>query len=273
MFLARKSNTVEQIKAKLGIVEVVSSYIKLQKAGGAYKALCPFHNEKTPSMSISPDRGSFHCFGCGKGGDIFSFVQEMEGLDFLGALKVLAERAGVEIARGGGERGGGEKKEREEKERLYEILDEAADFFHRTLAKNEKNTEVLRYLKERGLLAKTAQEFYLGFAEDSWDELCKHLLAKKYSGEDMEKAGLVLRAKEGRRGYYDRFRSRLMFPLSDSAGRVVGFSGRIFVKKDGEGKRGEGEMGAKYINSPETLLYEKSKILYGLDKEIGRAHV
>lgn len=245
------STTVEQIKSRLNIVDVVSSYIRVEKRGGSFKALCPFHNEKTPSMSISPERGSFHCFGCGKGGDIFTFVQEMEGLDFIGSLRVLAERAGVEIV------WDGKRENRDEKERLYEILQEAADFFHGTLAKNR---DALLYLKNRGLLAKTAEDFYLGFAADSWDDLCKHLTAKKYSGEEIEKAGLVLRSKEGRRGWYDRFRSRIMFPLSDSAGRVVGFSGRISEKE------ASGEAGAKYINTPETLLYGKSKILYGLHK-------
>ncbi len=266
------STTVDQIKSRLSIIDVVSSYIKLQKAGVNYKALCPFHNEKTPSMSISPERGSFHCFGCNKGGDIFTFVQEMEGLDFVGALKVLAERAGVEIT------WDGKKENRDEKERLYEVLQAAADFFHSTLTKNK---EALLYLKNRGLLASTAEDFYLGFAGDpsallgaiSWDALYEHLIAEKYSGEEMEKAGLVLRAKEGTRlrqgyggqgrRYYDRFRSRIMFPLADSAGRVVGFSGRIFLK---EGSEKESEMGAKYVNSPETVLYNKSKILYGLHK-------
>lgn len=245
------SQTVEQIKSRVNIVDVVSSYIKLQKAGVNYKALCPFHNEKTPSMSISPERGSFHCFGCGNGGDIFTFVQEMEGLDFVGAMRVLAERAGIEIM------WDGKREKRDEKERLYEALREAADFFHSNLSQNR---DALLYLKGRGLLAKTAEDFYMGFSPDSWDELYNYLLKKKYFGEEIEKAGLALRAKEGRRGYYDRFRSRIMFPLFDSAGRIVGFSGRIFGKEEG------GDAGAKYINTPETLLYNKSKILYGLHK-------
>jgi len=244
------SRTVEQIKSRLNIADVISSYIRVVKTGASYKALCPFHSEKTPSMSISPERGGFHCFGCGKGGDIFTFVQEMEGLDFIGALRVLAERSGVEII------WDGKRETRDERERMYEILQETADFFHGALAKNRK---ALLYLKGRGLLAKTAEDFYLGFAEDSWDALYNHLSLKKYSGEDMEKAGLVLRSKEGKRGCYDRFRSRIVFPVSDSAGRIVGFSGRVF------GKEGE-DAGAKYINTPETLLYAKSKILYGLHK-------
>ncbi|MCI0542341.1 DNA primase [bacterium] len=257
------STTVEQIKSRLSIVDVVSSYIKLQKAGVNYKALCPFHNEKSPSMSVSLERGSFHCFGCGKGGDIFTFVQEMEGLDFVGALKVLAERAGVEIT------WDGKRENKDEKERRYAVLQTAADFFHGTLAKNK---DALLYLKGRGVLAKTAEDFYLGFTNDSWDELFRHLSAKKYTGDEMEKAGLVLRAKEGRRGYYDRFRSRIIFPLADSAGRIVGFSGRIFnadkIKESEAGLSSEAlaKEGAKYINSPETLLYNKSKILYGLHK-------
>ena len=248
------STTVEQIKSRLSIVDVVSSYMKLSKAGINYKGLCPFHNEKSPSFSVSLERGTFHCFGCGKGGDAFTFVQEIEGLDFMGALHVLAERAGVEVVYGG------KKEDRDEKEQMYTILSQAADFFHAELVKNK---EALVYLKKRGLDAKTAEDFYLGFAPDAWDELHKHLSKEKYTGEEMEKAGLVLRSKEGRRGWYDRFRSRIMFPISDSAGRTVGFSGRIFLVPSGV--EGGKEEGAKYVNSPETLLYNKSRILYGLD--------
>lgn len=245
------STTVEQIKSRLSIADVVSSYVKLQKAGMNFKAPCPFHSEKTPSFTVSPERGTYHCFGCGKGGDIFSFVEEMEGVDFMGALRVLAERAGVEIVFDG------KRENKDEKERAYAILSDAADFFHAELVKNK---EALLYLKKRGLAANTAEDFYLGFAPDSWDSLLKYLLGKKYSSEEMEKAGLVIRSKDARRGRYDRFRSRIMFPISDSAGRIVGFSGRIFGKEEST------EAGAKYVNSPETILFNKSKILYGLDR-------
>lgn len=251
------SSPVEQIKEKLDIAAVVSSYIKLEKAGGNYRARCPFHNEKTPSFYVSPSRETWHCFGCNKGGDIFSFVEEIEGVDFSGALKTLADKAGVELVRGNPE-------ERTEKERLYALLSEAVQFFRKEL---QKNTEVLAYLKKRGLTENTIEEFAIGFAPDDWRSLSTHLSARGYAEEEQEKAGMIIQStkpktyQDGRSRYYDRFRSRIMFPLSDSSGRVVAFSGRIF------GKIAEdGEHMAKYINSPETPLYNKSKILFGFDK-------
>ncbi len=242
------SSPVEQIKEKLDIATVVSSYIKLEKAGGNYRARCPFHNEKTPSFYVSPSRETWHCFGCNKGGDIFSFVEEIEGVDFSGALKTLADKAGITLERGNPE-------ERTEKGRLYALLTEATLFFRQNL---QKNPEALEYLKKRGLTNATIDEFEIGFAPDEWRALGDHLFGKGYTEEEQEKAGMIIQSTkpESRSRYYDRFRSRIMFPLSDSSGRVVAFSGRIFNREDP----------AKYINSPETPLYNKSKILFGFDK-------
>ncbi len=248
------ASPVEQIKEKLDIAAVVSSYIKIDKAGGNYRARCPFHNEKTPSFFVSPSRETWHCFGCNKGGDIFSFVEEIEGVDFSGALKTLADKAGVILRRGNPE-------ERTEKGRLYALLADAALFFRREL---RKNSEALEYLKKRGLTGETIDEFEVGFAPREWRALGDHLSEKGYSQEEQEKAGMIIHSAkpESRSRYYDRFRSRIMFPLSDSSGRVVAFSGRIFGEEADSGEH----VAAKYINSPETPLYNKSKILYGFDK-------
>jgi DNA primase len=248
------SSPVEQIKEKLDIATVVSSYIKIEKAGGNYRARCPFHNEKTPSFYVSPSRETWHCFGCNKGGDIFSFVEEIEGVDFSGALLNLAEKAGVALDRGNTE-------ERTEKGRLYALLSDSAQFFKKEL---QKNTPALLYLKKRGLSDETIDRFDIGFAPDEWRSLNNHLSGKGYEEEEQEKAGMIIQSAkpDSRSRYYDRFRSRIMFPLSDSSGRIVAFSGRIFGKAAEDAEH----VSAKYINSPETPLYNKSKILFGFDK-------
>lgn len=241
---------VEQIKERLSIEEVVSSYIKLDRAGANLKAKCPFHNEKTPSFFVSPDRNSFYCFGCGAKGDIFTFVEEFEGLDFKGALKILAEKAGVSLS-------GWNKEKEGEKERLYKAMEESAKFFEKNLWENK---EVLDYLKKRGLEEKTIKNFRIGFIKDDWRLLYSHLIRSRFTDAEIEKAGLSKKAEgnsSGEQRFYDRFRGRIMFPISDSSGRIIAFSGRIF-HDDGKS--------AKYLNSPETPIFNKSSILYGLDK-------
>jgi DNA primase len=239
------SSQVEQIKEKLGIVDVVSQYLKLEKAGSNFRARCPFHNEKTPSFFVSPTRNSYYCFGCNAKGDIFSFVEQFEGLDFVGALRVLGEKAGVKIVFEN-------KQAQDEKSRLYSVMEKATVFFEEGL---KNNTEVQKYLKERGLREKTMIDWRIGYIGDLWSSLYDHL-KKTYSEQEIEKVGLI-KKKEGSVEHYDRFRGRIMFPIFDNSGRVIAFSGRIF-KDD--------EKSAKYINSPETILFSKSKILYGLDK-------
>src|SRR6185369_12734917 len=213
------ADNVQQIKDRLSIVEVVGSYVKLERAGTSMRARCPFHAEKTPSFHVSPERGTYHCFGCGVGGDMFSFVEAIEGLDFKGALKVLAEKAGVEIVY---ERGGKEKKD--ERERLFELLETATIFYTSRLSDAAK-----KYLKERGLKEETIQAFRVGQAGDSWSELSDFLKLKKYTDKELLDEGV---AKKNERGSLtDKFRNRIMFPIADSAGRIVGFSGRIFGEK------------------------------------------
>lgn len=238
------STPVEQIKEKLSIVDVVSSYVKLEKAGGNFKARCPFHNEKTPSFLLSPARDSYHCFGCGKGGDIFSFVQDIEGLDFPATLRLLAERAGVSLdARA--KRDGGEKA------MLYDVLEAATKFFEGEL---RKSPAAIEYLKSRGITGETAKTFRIGFAPDGWENLVTYLRQKGWQESLIEKAGLSVK---GKTNPYDRFRNRVMFPICSTQGKPIAFTGRIMPG-------GDDQMG-KYVNSPETVMYHKSSVLYGLN--------
>ncbi len=238
------ADTVQQIKDKLSIVDVVSQYVKLERSGSSLRARCPFHAERTPSFHVSPERGTYHCFGCNVGGDIFSFVETIEGLDFKGALKVLADKAGVPLVY--------EKQEKkDERDRLFELMEIAALYYQKQFTDTAK-----KYLSERGLVDATMQEFRVGWAGDAWSEASDYFRSKKFSEREILEAGL---ARKGERGLIDKFRNRIMFPIGDSAGRVVGFSGRIFGDK-------ASPEAPKYLNSPETPLYHKSRILYGFDK-------
>lgn len=235
------SKTTEQIKERLSIVDVVGSYLKLEKAGVNFRARCPFHHEKTPSFFVSPTRNTYYCFGCGEKGDIFSFVERFEGIDFPTALKQLGEKAGVPVVF--------EKQEvQESRHTLHALLEEATRFFEGNLP---RAPEVQAYLKSRGVAEKTIEKFRIGFVPDGWNGLYDHLIARGYKEADIDRAGLI---KKGEKGYYDRFRSRIMFPIADQAGKVIAFSGRIFPPSSDDT--------AKYINSPETSLFSKSRTLY-----------
>lgn len=249
------NSPVAKIKERLSIEEVVSSYIKIDHVGSSLKAKCPFHNEKTPSFFISPARGTYYCFGCGAKGDIFTFIEEFEGLDFRGALKLLADRAGVQLE-------SYNSKEESEKEKLYRITEEAALFFEKNLVENK---EALEYLKKRGLEEKTIKDFRIGFALLDWRKLYDYLRSKNFSDIEIEKAGLAKRPDDKGKAMYDRFRGRIMFPISDSSGRVIAFSGRIFEPAPIKGGRAT-VVGAKYLNSPETPIFSKSSVLFGIDK-------
>lgn len=243
---------VEKIKERLNITDIIAEYIKVEKAGVNYKALCPFHNEKTPSFFISPARQNYHCFGCGASGDVISFVQEIEGLDFPQTLEKLAIRAGVELKNSN-------FKQTQKNDHLFKLLEEATKYYQQQL---RENSEALKYLQSRGLSEETIKSFRLGLAPADWQNVSRYLGAKGWKEKEMTEAGLVLRsastgaAPNGK--LYDRFRSRIIFPLSDGSGRIVGFSGRMFGEDDGKT--------AKYINSPATVLYDKSRVLYGLDR-------
>ncbi len=239
-------NDVEKIKERLGIKEVVESYIKLEKAGKNYKGRCPFHNEKTPSFFVSPERNSYYCFGCGAKGDIFSFVEHFESTDFAGALKILADRAGIKITY--------ESNEVDLKNKqLKKILEDSTKYFEDNLKQNKL---ALEYLQKRGLTNKTIEEWRIGFAPDSWQGLCDHLIKKGHKEILISESGMIKKGEKGR--FYDAFRSRIMFPIFNSSGEAIAFSGRIFGVDDTET--------AKYINSPETSLFKKSEVLYGFNK-------
>ena len=244
------SSAVEQIKSRLSIVDVVGSYLKLEKSGGNFKAKCPFHNEKTPSFYVSPSRESYHCFGCDKGGDIINFVEEIERVDFMGALKILADKAGIEIDNS-------EKYEKSEKGRIFSLFSSAIEFYRKELIKNK---EALEYLRKRGLKGETITKFKIGFAPNEWRKLYDHLKKEKYTDKEMETAGLIIKSEKG---YYDRFRSRIMFPIFSISGSPIAFSGRIFESANQAPSK---QAQAKYINSPQTIVYDKSRVLYGIDK-------
>jgi DNA primase len=246
---------IEDIKSRLDIVELISSYIRLEKAGSNYRARCPFHTEKTPSFFISPSRQIWHCFGCGKGGDHFKFIMEIEGQDFPETLRLLAQRAGVVLKRE-------DPRIRSERNLLYDICEEATKVFEKNFA---LTGAVRAYIKKRGVEDKTLKEFRIGFAPQSWDFLIKALGAKGFKAEELEKAGLAIKSPESN-SWYDRFRSRIIFPITDANGRVIGFSGRIF-EPEALSRKSEAEAAeAKYINTPQTLIYDKSRVLYGFDK-------
>ncbi|OGI28258.1 MAG: DNA primase [Candidatus Moranbacteria bacterium RIFOXYA1_FULL_44_7] len=255
---------VEDIKNRISVVDLVGEYIRLQKAGSNWRALCPFHNEKSPSFMVSEERRSFHCFGCGKGGDIFSFVMEMEGIGFREALEQLAQKAGVEIKKfEKGDRG------RESvKPKLYRILELAAKWYEKNRWEGRGREKALKYLRERGLTDETIKNFRLGYAPDGWRNMLEFLLKRDCKIEEITKTGLLVEKGSENKipntkyqipdtKFYDRFRDRIMFPIQDIMGRVVGFAARISPGGD--------EKTAKYINTPQTELYDKSKVLYGLN--------
>lgn len=246
-------DTVEQIKAKLSIVDVVSSYVKLTKSGRNWKGLSPFNKEKTPSFYVNPERGTYYCFSSGQGGDHFEFIQKMEGVDFKGALKILAEKSGVQVVY----QGGSSKQDKDKKDRLYEAMARAEALYtaELTLGKEVPGT-AYAYAKSRGLSDEAIALWGLGYAPEAWRAVLEKLGEAGFTNQELISAGLVKEADEKKGTFYDRFRNRLMFPIRDSAGRTVAFTGRALDPNDQ----------AKYLNSPETDLYRKSEILFGMDK-------
>lgn len=249
------ASPIEEIKHRLDILEVVGSYVKLQKAGGNWRGLCPFHAEKSPSFFVSPARQSWRCFGCSVGGDMFAFVMQTEGVEFGDALRLLAQKAGVELK----PMDASFAKAQTERKRLLEVSEWTAKFFEHQLANSSMGKEAYAYLLGRGLKEETIKEWRLGYAPDSAQGLLQFLKTKGYRDEEVNRAGLLVRS-EG--GVFDRFRSRIMFPVADAQGQVIGFGGRIFGKTGSAASSGL----AKYVNVPNTPLYDKSRVLYGLDK-------
>ncbi|HNP79295.1 MAG TPA: DNA primase [Candidatus Pacearchaeota archaeon] len=245
------SQELEEIKSRLNIVDVISSYIKLEKAGVNYRARCPFHEEKSPSFFVSPSRQIWHCFGgCNEGGDIFKFVMKIEGIEFYDALKILADRAGVEL-----KQNKEWKEAKTQRQILLDLNEKACLFFEYQLEKSKKGLEAKEYLFKRGLKEETIKNWRLGYAPDTWQGLTDFLISRGFKREDIIKTGLTI---EKDKKSFDRFRSRIIFPITSFNSEVIGFTGRIFGKDD--------KSEAKYLNSPASILYDKSKALYGIDK-------
>lgn len=237
---------LEQLKDRNDIESVVSSYVNLKRAGRNLVGLCPFHNEKSPSMVVYNDTQSFYCFGCGAGGDVITFIKKIENLDYIESVRLLAARAGLQVP----------EEERDDrtarlKKRIYEINREAGRFFHAQLM-SEKNKHALAYLTGRGLSVRTIRRFGLGYAPDSWDALTRHLRGKGYSDEELYAAAVVGRGRSG--SVYDQFRDRVMFPIIDLRGNVIAFGGRVMQGG-----------GPKYLNSPDTPVFKKSRNLFALN--------
>ncbi len=246
------STETEQIKERIDISDVVGEYVKLKRAGQSLKGLCPFHSEKTPSFIVTPSRGSWHCFGCNEGGDVFTFVQKVEGIEFPAALKMLAQRAGITLPERKGKMQADSRRQR-----LFDLLEAASRFYQEILMNLKAGTRAKEYLLDRGVFENTMKEFGIGYAPHSWDALHTWLVKKGYSSDEIVASGLSGRKDQG--GTFDRFRGRIMFPVRDVQGRVVAFGGRI-VPWHETGNEG------KYVNSPETALYEKRRVVYNLSR-------
>src|SRR5437762_2311202 len=260
------SETIEQIAAANDIVEVIGSYFPLKRAGTNFKALCPFHQEKTPSFHVSPQRQTFHCFGCGVGGSVFRFVMDYEHVDFPSAVRKLGTRVGITVVE---KRGAvDEDRQYEARRTLLKLHAEAAEWFHKNLIKREVGEPARQYLKQRGITAEIAHRWQLGYAPDELDAFDGWARARGYDARDLITSGLVKTKDETDsdqnqtsnlrpQSAYDRFRGRIMFPIHNDVGEVIAFSGRLLNDEEGA---------AKYINSPETPLFRKGSVLFGLDK-------
>lgn len=243
-------NILEEILGRVNIVELISAYIPLKRAGRNFKANCPFHHEKTPSFMVSPERQIYHCFGCGQSGNAFKFLMEYEHLDFLEAVELLAKKSGTTIP----ERHPEDKTTTSFYQQLYRINDLTALFYKQAL-KSDSSKHAKGYVAKRGIDAESLELFGIGFAPEKWDALIDYMRSKNVSLDLLEKAGLIIPKENG--GYYDRFRNRIIFPIQDLKSRFIGFGARLFAESD--------KSGAKYMNSPETPVYTKGRNLYGLN--------
>ncbi|HAT03201.1 MAG TPA: DNA primase [Candidatus Magasanikbacteria bacterium] len=251
------SDDVQLIKDKLDVVDLIGEYVQLKPAGINHKGLCPFHHEKTPSFMASRERQSWHCFGCGKGGDIFTFVEEMEGMEFREALKYLADKAGIQLTNNFQN-----EVQSSQKNRIKEINRAAALFFHNFLLRMDASKIAREYLHTRKLTDETIIEWQIGFIPDQWDLLTQYLLKKGFAIDDLVVSGLTIKKDnaniQSMKGFYDRFRGRIMFPIWDIHDNVVGFTGRVLVETE--------HSGGKYVNTPQTPVYDKSRVVFGLNK-------
>ena len=240
----------EEIKSRLDVVDVIREYVPLKNAGSNWRGLCPFHRENSPSFMVSSEKQIWHCFGCGKGGDVISFIKEIEGIEFIEALRILAKKAGVELK-------SFSQKTNSKNNRLLDILDLSAKYFHKSLLESKEAEAARQYLNDRRLTGETIEDWLIGYSPESWERLLEFLKSRGFSDEEIFLSGMSIK-RERMSGYYSRFRGRIMFPINDLNGNVVGFSARVLPG-------GDEKMG-KYINSPQTPVYDKSRIIFGLDK-------
>src|SRR6266852_724608 len=247
------SATLEQIRAASDIVEVIGAYLPLKRAGANFVTLCPFHREKSPSFNVNPQRQIFHCFGCHQGGDVFSFIEQYENLTFVEAVRRLAERSKIALDY---DREPGHREGLHLKETLWQIHEQITQRWQNALATDAAGQIARDYLHQRGVAEAAVKLFRLGFAPEAWEDTVNWAKSKGFEMPLVERAGLILR-REGSDRYYDRFRGRLIFPICDEQGRVIAFSGRVL---SGDQKT------AKYVNSPETPIFTKGKVFFGLDK-------
>ena len=248
--------TIQSVTVASDIVDLIGSYFPLKRAGTSFRAVCPFHQEKTPSFHVNPARQSFHCFGCGAGGGVLRFVMDYEHVDFPSAVRRLAQRAGIPILEDAASAEDGQKQG--QRQRLLAIHAEAAVWFHKALVKSPAGAQAREYLKSRGITSEVAKSWQLGYAPDSWDALLEHLRGCRFSDGEIMLSGLASSKEDRPRDrIYSRFRHRVMFPIRNDYGEVIAFSGRT-LESDPKA--------AKYVNSPETALFTKGKVLYGLDK-------
>jgi DNA primase len=241
---------IEEIKNKLNVLDVVGSYVKLTKTGVNYRGICPFHSEKGPSFFVTPSRQMWKCFGCGLGGDIFEFIKKIEGVEFGDALRILANKAGVELKRENPQLVS-------ERKKLYEICELACSFFEKQLDGSDWGKKAKEYLSKRGIKEETIKKWRLGYSPDTWQGLSDFLVGRGYTRDEIVRGGLAVQSDKGNNPY-DRFRGRIIFPIFDLNSQVIGFSARIFKEADKKET-------AKYINTPQTLLYDKSNVLYGIN--------
>ena len=256
---------VERVNERTDIYSVVSHYVALTQKSGRFWGQCPFHNEKTASFSVSPDKGLFYCFGCQTGGNVFKFLSLIENITYFEAVKLQAQRLGIPLPEK--KVSPEEERRRREEKSLFKINELAQDFYHECLINTARGEVGRKYLAARGITTETIKIFKMGWASDEWENLLSNLTRRGFSPQQIEAAGLIVRRKNSS-GYYDRFRGRVMIPINDVFGHTVGFGGRILKAAD--------DMNPKYLNSPETEIFNKRNLLFGLDKsnrEISKAGV
>ncbi|MCJ7471371.1 MAG: DNA primase, partial [Actinobacteria bacterium] len=249
-----KEGEVEELKSHADIYSVVSGYVKLKKSGKSYSGLCPFHKEKTTSFSVDQTKQLYHCFGCGEGGDIISFVEKIENMDFIESVEFLANKVGYKLKYN---LSGGSRESGKVRNRLYEINELAKKYYQFILFNSKAGRIPLDYLKKRGFTEKTIQEFEVGYSMDLWDNFTNFIMKRKFEPKEVIDSGLAIESTRKKGAVYDRFRGRIMFPIEDIIGKPIGFGGRIITEKSNTAKQS-----AKYINTPETKIFSKSKNSY-----------